>query len=154
MRKLILSLPIFFAFMMVLSGCGKTAPEPSIEEKLTKVWTAKIVTEGSAVVYDKSKTTQIAQGYNGYKLDLSSKTSAKLTEKDGNTFTASWALSSDNKTITLTFIPAGSGPTGSVNNTKSYSIIGDVTTSAVTLQANEASAKTGGSLNKYELVNP
>ena len=153
MRKLILSLPILFAFMMVLSGCGKTAVEPSVEEKLTKVWTAKVVTEGSAIVYDKSKTTQIAQGYSGYKLDLSSKTSAKLTEKDGNTFNASWALSSDNKTVTLTFTPAGSGPTGSTN-TKSYGIVGDVTTSSVTLQANEASPKTGGSINKYELVNP
>ena len=153
MRKLILSLPILFAFIMVLSGCGKTAVEPSVEEKLTKVWTAKIVTEGSAVVYDKSKTTQIALGYSSYKLDLSSKTSAKLTEKDGNTFNATWALSSDNKTVTLTFTPQGSGPTGSVN-TKSYSIVGDVTTSAVTLQANEASLKTGGTINKYELVNP
>lgn len=153
MRKFFLSLPTLFAFIMVLSGCGKTAPEPSIEEKLTRVWTAKIVTEGNAVVYDKSKTTQIAQGYNGYRLDLSSKSAAKLTEKDGNTFSATWALSSDNKTITLTFNPAGSGPTGSPN-TKSYTIVGDVTTNAITIQANEISAKTGGSLNKYDLINP
>ncbi len=153
MRKLFLSLPILFAFIMVLSGCGKTAPEPSIEEKLSKVWTAKVVTEGSAVVYDKSKTTQIALGYSSYKLDLSSKTAAKLTEKDGNSFNASWALSSDNKIITLTFIPAGSGPTGSVN-TKSYTIVGDVTTATVSLQANEVSLKTGGTINKYDLVNP
>ena len=153
MRKLILSLPILFAFMMVLSGCGKTAVEPSVEEKLTKVWTAKVVTEGSAIVYDKSKTTQIAQGYSGYKLDLSSKTSAKLTEKDGNTFNASWALSADNKTITLTFTPAGSGPTGRTN-TKSYGIVGDITTSSVTLKANEPSSKTGDTINTYELVNP
>ena len=153
MRKLILSLPILFAFIMVLSGCKTAAVEPSIEEKLTKVWTAKIVTEGSTVVYDKTKTPVITSGYSGYKLDLSSKTAAKLTEKDGNTFNASWALSADNKTITLTFTPAGSGPTGSTN-TKSYTIVSDVTTSAVTLQANEVSLKTGGTTNKYELVNP
>ena len=153
MRKLILSLPILFAFMMVLSGCKTAAVEPSIEEKLTKVWTAKIVTEGNTVVYDKTKTPVITSGYNGYKLDLSSKTAAKLTEKDGNTFNASWALSADNKTITLTFTPAGSGPTGSTN-TKSYGIVGDVTTSAVTLKANEVSQKTGGTTNIYELVNP
>jgi hypothetical protein len=155
MRKLILSLSILFALMLVIAGCGKTAVEPSVEAKLSKIWSARIVTEGSAVVYDKSKTTQTVAGYANYRLDLTSKTSAKLTERDGNSFTASWALSSDNKTLTLTFIPVGSGPTGTGStNTKSYSIVNDVTTTSVTLKANEVSQKTGGTINTYDLVNP
>lgn len=152
MKKLILSLPIFFAFILVMTGCGSKTVEPTIEEKLSKIWSAKVVTEGSNKVYDKTATTQTTPGYANYKLDLTSKTAAKLTEKDGTSYTGTWSLSTDNKTLTLSGLSNG-GPTGT-NGTMAYTIIGDVTTAAFSIQTTAPYLKAGSTLVNYQLVNP
>ncbi len=154
MKKILFFLPVLLAFVGVFTACKSSSSEPSLEEKLAKVWTAKVVKEGSTVVYDKSATSQSIPGYANYKLDLTSKTAAKLTEKDGNTFTGSWSLSSDNTTLTLSGLTSAAGAPTGTSGTIVYKIVGSATTSAVTLETATAYIKASNTIANYQLVNP
>ncbi|MDZ7896798.1 MAG: hypothetical protein U5N85_02060 [Arcicella sp.] len=158
MRKLILSLPIFFAFMMVLSGCGKTVVDPTPTELLTKTWSVNVAKHDGTQVYQKSATTNIDAGYTNYRLALTgtgTNLSASLTAKDNTTFTGTWALSSDNKTLTLSGLKnsAGVPPTGTTG-TIVYNVIGTITATAVTFESAAKDLKAGNSTVNLQLVNP
>lgn len=129
MKKIAFFLPIFFAIVTILSSCGSAA-EPSVKEKLSRVWTANMVTWGSTSVYSSTSTSNTQGGYKSFSLTLTSAGAATLTEFDGNSFAGTWALSTDEKTLTITF--TGNAPTGLTNNQLSYSIA-NLTTSSVTL---------------------
>ena len=158
MRKLILSLPILFAFIMVLSGCGKTAADPTPTELLTKTWSVNIAKHDGTQVYQKSATTNIDAGYTNYKLSLSgtgASLTASLTARDNTTFTGAWSLSSDGKTLTLSGLKnsAGVAPTGTPG-TIIYNIIGTITATNVTLESAAKDLKAGNSTVNLQLVNP
>ena len=158
MRKLILSLPILFVFIMVLSGCGKTAADPTPTELLTKTWSVNIAKHDGTQVYQKSATTNIDAGYTNYKLALSgtgTNLTASLTARDNTTFTGTWSLSSDNKTLTLSGLKnsAGVAPTGTTG-TIVYNILGTITATAVNFETAAKDLKAGNSTVNLQLVNP
>ncbi|WP_144080115.1 hypothetical protein [Flectobacillus major] len=154
MKKILSFLPMLFAMAWILSGCKGSDKEPSVEEKLTKIWSAKVVKEGADVVYDKTATSQKIPGYANYKLDLTSKTAAKLTEKDGITFTGTWSISSDNQTLTISGLTSASGAPTGTSGTMTYKIVGSVTTTAVTLETATPYIKASNTIANYQLVNP
>lgn len=157
MRKSFLYLPILFAFMLVAISCGKTAPEPTATENLTKTWTVSIAKEATLQVYQKGGTTNTVPGYSGYRLGLGAASAATLTAVDGTTFTGTWALSSDNKTLTLTNLknsvgatPTGSNPAGTIV----YKITSAITATTVTLETASPDLKAGSKIVNLQLVNP
>jgi PBP1b-binding outer membrane lipoprotein LpoB len=158
MRKLFLSLPILFAFIMVLSGCGKTAADPTPIELLTKTWSVDIAKHDGTQVYKKGATSNVDAGYSNYKLALSGTGAnliSSLTARDNTTFTGTWSLSSDNKTLTLSGLKnsAGQAPTGTTG-TIVYNISGAVAASTVTLVSAAKDLKAGNSTVEIQLVNP
>lgn len=157
MKKLILFLPILFAFVIILSSCGsKSAVEPSVKEKLTKTFSVSIAKEGGVEVYNKTKTTNIASGYINYKLSLTSTGTATLTAKDNTTFTGSWALANSDKTLSLTGLKsaAGSNPTGTTGTIEFTIVSIDGTGAAVTLESLQPDLKAGNTIVNLQLVNP
>ena len=158
MRKLFLSLPILFAFIMVLSGCGKTTVDPTPTELLTKTWSVDIAKHDGTQVYKKGATTNIDAGYTNYKLALSgtgTNLTASLTARDNTTFTGTWSLSSDNKTLTLSGLKnsAGQAPTGTTG-TIVYNILGAITATTVNFETASKDLKAGNSTVNLQLVNP
>jgi hypothetical protein len=158
MKKFFLSLPIFFAFILVLSGCGKTTPDPTPTELLTKTWTVSVAKHGATQVYQKNGTSNTAQGYVNYRLALSgtgTNLTSSLTAVDNTTFTGTWSLSSDNKTLTLSGLKnsAGQNPTGTTG-TIVYNVIGSIAASAVTLETASPDLKAGNTVVNLQLVNP
>ena len=158
MRKLLLSLPILFAFIMVLSGCGKTAVDPTPTELLTKTWSVDIAKHDNTQVYKKGATSNIDAGYTNYKLALSgtgTNLTASLTARDNTTFTGTWSLSSDNKTLTLSGLKnsAGQAPTGTTGNIV-YNILGTITATTVNFETATKDLKAGNSTVNLQLVNP
>ena len=158
MRKSFLYLPILFAFMLVVISCGKTATvEPTATENLTKTWSVSIAKEGGTQVYQKGGTTNTAPGYGGYRLGLNTANAATLTAVDGTTFTGNWALSTDNKTLTLTNLKNGSGQTPTGSNpagTIIYNIPSTITATTVTLETASPDLKAGSKIVNLQLVNP
>lgn len=158
MRKLFLSLPILFAFIMVLSGCGKTTVDPTPTELLTKTWSVDIAKHDGTQVFKKGATSNVDDGYKNYRLSLSGTGTnliASLTARDNTTFTGTWALSSDNKTLTLSGLKnsAGQNPTGTTG-TIVYNIQGTIGASAVTLVSAVKDLKAGNATVEVQLVNP
>lgn len=143
MKKIILLLLI-----IGMTACKKKQVAP-VSERFGKVWTAQVVKENSTTVYTKGAASNIKSGYSNYKLDLSSPTSARLTEFEGTTFTGQWAISSDEKLLTLSALtpePTGSG------GTIQYNIV-SIAENELSLSLIKSSVKTGGSLNEYQLEN-
>ncbi len=155
MRKLILSLPILFAFMLVISGCGSKTVEPTAAENLTKTWNVSIAKEGGTQVYQKGGASNAIPGYSGYKLSLTAPSAVTLTTVDGSTFTGTWALSADNKTLTLSTLKnsANTVPTGT-SGTIVYNITSAITATAVTIETSLPDQKAGGKIVNLALVNP
>ncbi len=144
---------LLFVVILMIAGCkGSSTPAPAektIAELLPgKKWTVNIVTENGAEVYNKSKTTQVKDGYKNFSLDLTS-TSPKLTEVDGNVFTGtSYVLSGT--TLTLSGLnPPPTGTTGTISYT-----VSKVSDTNLIFSRQDASTKTGGTTNVYNLVNP
>ncbi len=158
MRKSFLYLPILFAFMLVVISCGKKAtPEPTATENMTKNWSVSVAKEGGTQVFQKGGASNSAPGYSGYRLGLAAAGAATLTAVDGTTFTGNWALSSDNKILTLTNLKNGSGitPTGSnPAGTIIYNILTPITATTVTLETASTDSKAGGKIVNLQLVNP
>jgi hypothetical protein len=161
MRKLFLSLPILFAFIVVLSGCGKTAADPTPTELLTKNWSVDIAKHDNTQVYKKGAASNIDAGYTNYRLALTgtgTNLTASLTAKDNTTFTGTWSLSSDSKTLTLSGLKnsAGQNPTGTTG-TIVYTIPIDkqpITSTSVNLVAKDKDLKAGNTIVDLQLVNP
>jgi hypothetical protein len=148
MKKPLLSILFSATLSILLLSCGKTAVTP-LSERIAKAWTASIVKEGGTVVYTKGQTS-IRSGYSNFRLNLSSTNSATLTEFDGNTFTGTWALSTDEKTLTLSGLSPQPTGTGGVI---AYSI-STFEDTKIQMVRTTASQKTGNTINDYTLVNP
>jgi hypothetical protein len=134
--------------LCALLSCKKDKVAP-LSERIAKVWSAQKVTEASTVVYTKGASSNAKPGYSQFRLDLSSATSVRLTEFDGNTFVGQWEVSADEKTLTLKNLnPQPTGTGGMIV----YNIV-EGSDSSLKLTRTTASAKTGNTLNSYELTN-
>jgi hypothetical protein len=159
MRKLILSLPILFAFMLVMTGCGSKAVEPTATENLTRTWTVDIAVHDNTQVYKKGGTSNSVPAYINYRLGLAAANAVTLTTADASNtvFTGTWALSTDNKTLTLSGLKSSGGvaPTGlKVPGQMIFTITTAITATAVTIQGTETDLKIGGKTVNLQLVNP
>ncbi len=156
MRKLILSLPILFAFMLIITGCGSKVVEPTATENLTKTWSVNIAKHDNTEVYKKGGTATVA-GYGNYRLTLSAASAATLTAVDGTTFVGKWALGSADKVITLSDLKSGAGQTPTGSNpagTIIYNITSTITATAITLETAVKDLKAGNTTVNLQLVNP
>ncbi len=154
MRKLILSLPILFAFMLVITGCGSKAVDPTPTENLTKTWNVNIAKHDNTEVYKKGGTSTVG-GYANYRLTLGAASAATLTAVDGTTFSGTWALGSSDKVITLSGLKSSAGqvPTGTTG-TIIYNVTSAITATTVTLETAAKDLKAGNTMVNLQLVNP
>lgn len=135
--------------LATLASCKKDTAIP-VSDQLKKVWSANVIKEGTTTVFTKGAGTNVKPGYSQFRLDLSSATSARLTEFDGNTFTGQWALSADEKTLTLSNLtPQPTGTSGTIAYT-----VGSVSETTLALVRTTTSLKSGGTVNDYQLTNP
>ena len=134
-----------FLLAIVLMGSCKKEAKP-LSEQIAKAWTAQTVREGSTVVYTKGAANNTKPTYDRFRLDLSSPTTARLTEFDGNTFSGTWELVNDKTLILKGLSPQ---PTGT-NGTLEYGIQAASATE-LKLTRSTASTKTGGTVNDYTL---
>ncbi len=148
MKNLILLLLAFTFF-----ACKKSTPtpapvvkEPMVAEKIKKTWSANQVTEAGTVVYTKAGTTNTRPAYSKFKLDLSSASSATLTEFDGNSFTGTWEIVSEKTLILKGLSPQPTGTGGTIE----YAIT-EATTAVLKLSRTTESPKTGGASVAYVL---
>ena len=146
MKNLILTLLALTLFSCQKSTSTPTPTVVSVAEKITKAWTANQVTEGNSVVYTKTGSNNIKAGYSKFKLDLSSKTSATLTEFDGNSFVGTWEIIGDKTLILKSLNPQPTDTNGTIEYT-----ISEASTSVLKLTRSTTSSKTGGVSVAYVL---
>lgn len=142
----------FFSLLFLALACGGGGETP-LSERLRKVWTVQTAKHDGTLVYTKGGANNLEGRYASFRLDLSNAQSqtVTLTEVDGTVFTGTWALSADNKKLTLNGL--NPQPTGT-NGTVELVIEGEVTNARLVLNRSTASLKTGGTLNRYELTSP
>lgn len=137
---------------LLIAGCSQVkpvAPVASVSERLAKVWTASKVVEGAATVYTKGGAGSNAKpNYDKFRLDLTSPSTVKYTEFDGNTFTGTWSAT-DTRLVLTGLLPIPTGTGGLIEFT-----IGPLTDTQLELTRLTVSDKTGGTINKYTLSNP
>lgn len=130
-----------------VAGCSKSTPPP-VSERIAKVWTARIVNEGTATVYTKGGTSS-KPGYSGFLLDLSKTPAVTYREFDGNSFTGTWSVPTDTQLVLTALNPQPTGTNGTITFT-----IDNLTDTELKLTRTTASQKTGNSSNVYTLSNP
>ena len=149
MKKTHYALLFSLTILTLLSGCKGTTATP-VSDLIKKNWTARIVTENGTTKYTSGGTSNPTPGYSKFALNLANPPAVTLTTLDGNTFTGTYTLSSDNKTLTLSGLTPQ--PTGS-NGTITFTL-GNVNDSELVLTRTSGDPKTGNSNNVYTLKNP
>lgn len=148
--------------LSLIAACSKDDPSPTpvtptplVSDLIKKVWSASNIQWDGNVQYDKAATSNLVAGYAQFKLDLTSSSSVSLTEYDGNKFTGTYSLSSDNKTLTLSSLKTsdGSEPTGT-GGTLAFTISGVPTASSLVMESTTAYVKASNKKIRLSLVNP
>lgn len=145
MKNIIL---LYSCFLLILMGCEpqKTVP---ITDLLGKKWKAKLVREGTQVVFSAGGVNNLKPGYANFRLDLSSPTQVLFKDIDGRILTGTWTVSTDNQRLILeNLVPK---PTGTVGTVEFY-ITDTPTADLLKLERTAESRKTGNSINTYELI--
>lgn len=164
---------LMFGFMKIITGaficlvsvvvwsCGSSSgaepaptPQPTVAQLISKSWSANNVTWDGVAQYSKSATTNLVSGYSQFKLDLTSTTSASLTEFDGRKFTGTYSLSLDNKKITLNGLTSAEGAPSGTNGTIEFNIVGTPSASALNLETTTTYIKASNKKVSLSLVNP
>lgn len=155
-KTLIKEIAILGIFLLTISACNPdgTIATPiitvSFSDKIAKIWNPSSVKEDGFAVFANGAATNTKPGYTKFKLDLSSKSSVKITEYDGNTFTGVWSISADEKTLTLSNLnpePSGTGGTIAFD-------INELAASVLKITRNTLNRKTGATKTEYQLTNP
>ena len=149
MKRISTILMIIVAMGFAASSCKKTPK--SVTEIIGRAWVPQTVKEGTTLVYTKGGATNTRPGYSGWRLDLSSPTSATLKEFDGNSFSGQWEVR-EGTTNTLILKNLTPQPTGT-NGTMEFTINSSSETQ-FDITRTTSSQKTGGTVNNYALVTP
>ncbi len=157
-KTLIKEIAILGIFLLTISACssdGKIDPSAititvSFSDRIAKIWNPGSVKEDGFAVFANSAATNTKPGYTKFKLDLSSKSSVKITEYDGNTFTGVWSISPDEKTLTLSNLTPEPSGTGGIISFD----INELTASILRITRNTLNKKTGATKTEYQLTNP
>ncbi|MES2794737.1 MAG: hypothetical protein V4683_02170 [Bacteroidota bacterium] len=148
--KIVILVIVALSIMIQLSGCKSSNKAKPVSEILKAVFFAQQVKHDNSIVYTKGAASNIVSGYSKLRIDLTSASTVSFTDFDGNTFSGSYSLSADSKTLTfsnLTPIPTGSG------GTVTFSILSFQESPAqVVLSRSGTSVKTGNTINEYTLT--
>lgn len=150
MKKIHYALLFSLTVLTLLAGCKKADPTP-VSDLIKKNWTAKSVTENGTTKYTSGATSNPTPGYSKFSLNLANPPAVTMTTVDGNTFTGTYTLSSDSKTLTLSGLTPQ--PTGS-NGTISFTVGANTSDTELVLTRTSGDPKTGNSINVYTLKNP
>lgn len=136
------------SLLIVLGSCDPRKVTP-ITDVLGKKWKAKVVKEGTQIVFMLGGTTNTKPGYANFRLDLSSPTQVQFKDIDGRTLVGTWTVSTDNQRLILeNLVPK---PTGTIGTVEFY-ITDTPTADLLKLERTAESRKTGNSINTYELI--
>jgi hypothetical protein len=144
--------PFYAIYVVVccflLASC-QPASVPPITDLIGKKWKARLVREGTQVVFTAGGMSNIKPGYANFRLDLSNPTKVVFKDIDGRELTGAWSLSTDNQRLILEKLTPT--PTGTIGTVEFY-IKEDATAELLKLERTAESRKTGNSVNYYELV--
>ena len=146
MKKTIAVLSIVALFCLSSISCKK---ELTTQERIAKVWVARIVKENSNTVYSSGSPNNIKPAYSGYRLNLSSPPTASITEFDGQTYTGTYSVQGDSKIVISGISPEPTGTNG-VLEFNINSLSEDNT--ELVLQLSTLYPKTGNTTNVYTLI--
>lgn len=136
------------SLLIVLGSCDPRKVTP-ITDVLGKKWKAKVVKEGTQVVFTLGGTTNTKPGYANFRLDLSSPTQVQFKDIDGRTLVGTWTVSTDNQRLILeNLVPK---PTSTIGTVEFY-ITETPSAESLKLERTAESRKTGNSVNTYELI--
>ena len=136
---------ILLVSIFLVIGCKpKVTP---MSERIVKCWTVTLAREGSSVVFTQGATGNTRPGYTNFKLELQSGGTVVFTDFEGTRFTGQWELQGDNKLVLKNLTPQPTGTSGTIEFT-----ISDFTDASMTLTRTTANAKTGGTVNVYQLA--
>lgn len=141
-------------FVLMTWACSSPAPETPVSELIKKSWFASSVQWDGVIQYSKSGSGNLVAGYSQYKLDLSAAPSVTLTEFDGNRFTGTFTLSSDNKKITLNGLTGANGAPTGTSGTIEFNVSGTPSATTLSLESTTPYIKASNKKVSLSLVNP
>lgn len=145
MKKILLYMA---SLLIILGSCDPRKVTP-ITDILGRKWKAKVVKEGTQVVFTLGGTTNVKPGYANFRLDLSSQEQVLFKDIDGRTLTGTWSVSTDNQRLILeNLVPK---PTSTIGTVEFY-ITETPTAESLKLERTAESRKTGNTVNTYELI--
>lgn len=145
MKKLAI---ISTCFLLLLAGCTPQRVVP-IADLIGKKWKAKLVKEGTQVVFNLGGATNVKPSYANFRLDLSDPKQVTFKDIDGRTLVGTWTVSTDNQRLILeNLVPKPTGTIGTVE----FFITETPTADVLKLERTAESRKTGNSINSYELI--
>jgi hypothetical protein len=139
-------LPVLVSFVFVVSCKSKVKP---MNDRVKKVWIARIVKENGAVVYSNGSSGNIKEAYASYRLDLSTPPAAILREVDGNSYTGTYKIEGNKKIIISDITPEPTGSGGKLEYTINSISEDNV---ELVLKLEGAYPKTGNTNNEYTLI--
>ncbi|AYQ35578.1 hypothetical protein [Runella sp. SP2] len=135
-------------FLLMLAGCTPQKVVP-ITDLIGKKWKAKLVKEGTQVVFSLGGTANVKPSYANFRLDLSDPKQVTFKDIDGRTLVGTWTVSTDNQRLILeNLVPKPTGTIGTVE----FFITETPTADLLKLERTAESRKTGNSINSYELI--
>ncbi|MGR3809982.1 hypothetical protein [Jiulongibacter sp. NS-SX5] len=146
MKKTVTILSILAFFALTSISCKK---ELSTEERVAKIWVARIVKENSTVVYSSGGSNNIKPAYSNYRLNLSSAPTATITEVDGQSYSGTYSVQGDSKIVISGITPEPTGTNGVLEF--SISSLSDDNTELV-ISLDTPYPKTGNTTNEYTLI--
>lgn len=140
---------IYTVLLLFLLGSCEPRQITPITDIPGRKWKAKLVKEGTQMVFTLGGTTNVKPGYANFRLDLSNPEQVLFKDIDGRTLTGTWSVSTDNQRLILeNLVPR---PTSTIGTVEFY-ITEAPTAASLKLERTAESRKTGNTVNTYELV--
>ncbi|MCZ2474673.1 hypothetical protein G9H61_04410 [Aquirufa ecclesiirivi] len=150
------------AFYLFLNGCKSDSvspsnptpvtPAPTVAEIIKKNWSANTVLWDGVSQFDKSSASNLIQGYNQYKLDLSNPSSLSIIECDGKKFTGKYSLSSDNQKLIISDLSGADGAPSGTNGTVEFKVISTPTTNLLVIETSSPYVKASNKVVRLSLI--
>jgi len=138
---------LFLSLCFLVAGCqsGTTTIDP-VSKRIIKSWTVTLVREGNSVTFEVGGSNNIRPGYVNFTLNLSGGGTVSFTDFDGTRFSGQWEVVGDNRLILKNLSPEPTGTNGTIEFT-----ISNFTDTSMTITRTTTSAKTGGTINVYQM---
>ncbi len=127
-------------------------PAPTVAEIIKKNWSASTVLWDGVSQFDKSSSSNLIQGYNQFKLDLSNPPTISITEFDGKKFTGKYSLSSDNQKLIISDLSGADGAPSGTNGIIEYKISSTPSANSLILESTTPYVKASNKVVKISLI--